>query len=87
MSLIQEEEPIGLGPKMEGKVSKLELGDLPDFGLLETRDEPKPKLMCKPRFNKIDRKYDLLLLGNNFMNRFYTIYDRDNDRVGIARAI
>jgi hypothetical protein len=36
---------------------------------------------------KMDIKHDMFLVGDIFMRKFYTIFDRDNDRVGLARSI
>ena len=34
----------------------------------------------------MDISKDQFLVGDIFMRKFYTIFDRDNDRVGIAKA-
>jgi len=34
----------------------------------------------------IDVASEMLVAGTKFMRRLYTIYDRDNDRVGLAQS-
>jgi hypothetical protein len=43
--------------------------------------------MCVSLLAGMDIHEDQFLVGDIFMRKFYTIFDRDNDRVGIARAI
>ena len=46
---------------------------------------------CDHRFVALDipsnGNENMFLLGDTFMNLFYTIFDRDNDRVGFGLAI
>ena len=35
---------------------------------------------------KMDIKKEMFLVGDVFMRKFYTIFDRDNNKVGLARA-
>lgn len=51
-------------------------------------DNSEPtKKFCAARLNELDIEADMFLVGDIFMRKFYTVFDRDNDRVGIARSI
>ena len=44
------------------------------------------KTMCPSSIMKMKIKDNQFLVGDIFMRKFYTIFDRDNDRVGLALA-
>lgn len=57
------------------------------------RSEPKsqthseePKQVCASTIMKMDIEKDMFRVGGVFMRKYYTIFDRDNDRVGLALA-
>jgi hypothetical protein len=35
---------------------------------------------------RMDIAKDMFLVGDIFMRRFYTVFDRQNDRIGIAES-
>jgi len=45
------------------------------------------KKFCAARLNELDIEAEMFLVGDIFMRKFYTVFDRDNDRVGLARSI
>ena len=45
------------------------------------------KMQCLGSLMQMDLKDDMFLVGDIFMRKFYTVFDRDNDRVGLAPAI
>ena len=45
-----------------------------------------PKTVCASTIMKMDIKKEMFLVGDVFMRKFYTIFDRDNNRVGLAKA-
>merc|ERR1719163_606802 len=45
-----------------------------------------PKQVCASTIMMMDIKKEMFLVGDVFMRKFYTIFDRDNDRIGLARA-
>ena len=36
---------------------------------------------------QMDLKNGMFLVGDSFMRKFYTVFDRDNDRIGLAESI
>merc|ERR1719343_1799076 len=42
---------------------------------------------CASTVMAMDISKEMFLVGDVFMRKFYTIFDRDNDRVGLAHAI
>jgi len=46
----------------------------------------EPKQVCASTIMKMDIKKEMFLVGDVFMRKFYTIFDRDNNRVGLAIA-
>jgi hypothetical protein len=45
------------------------------------------KQVCASTLMTMDIKNSMFLVGDVFMRKFYTIFDRDNDRVGLATAV
>lgn len=42
---------------------------------------------CASTVMSMDISKEMFLVGDIFMRKFYTIFDRDNDRVGLAEAV
>ena len=45
------------------------------------------KNKCKARTAFVDAGNGMFMVGHKFMSKYYTIFDRQNDRVGIASSI
>jgi hypothetical protein len=48
--------------------------------------EPKKK-KCKGTFMAMDLQNEQFLVGDMFMRKYYSVFDRQNDRVGLAEAV
>ena len=44
-------------------------------------------MACASTIMTMDISKEMFLVGDVFMRKFYTVFDRDNDRVGLAEAI
>ena len=42
---------------------------------------------CYGSLMQMDLKKEMFVVGDLFMRKYYTIFDRDNNRVGLAKAI
>mmetsp|Transcript_39650 Transcript_39650/g.60724 ORF Transcript_39650/g.60724 Transcript_39650/m.60724 type:complete len:97 (+) Transcript_39650:1023-1313(+) len=52
------------------------------------KDEKEGKTkMCRSSIMKLDMTDDQFLLGNHFMNKYFVVFDRDNDRIGLAESV
>lgn len=52
------------------------------------KDQDKAaKTICYGTIMQMDLKKDMFLVGDLFMRKFYTVFDRENDRVGLAEAV
>ena len=43
-------------------------------------------MACASTIMTMDISKEMFLVGDVFMRKFYTVFDRDNDRVGLAEA-
>jgi hypothetical protein len=51
-------------------------------------DESQAKDSCSSVVSALDLgNPNTFIVGDIFMRKFYTVFDRDNDRVGIALAV
>ena len=46
-----------------------------------------PVTACASTVMAMDISKEMFLVGDVFMRKFYTIFDRENDRIGLATAI
>jgi hypothetical protein len=47
----------------------------------------RPVTACASTVMTMDIAKDMFLVGDVFMRKFYTVFDRENNRVGLAPAI
>ena len=49
--------------------------------------EESSKKDCYGAIMQMDLKREMFVVGDIFMRKYYTVFDRQNDRVGLAEAI
>ena len=91
-----------LGPQMMAQVSHNEVEDKFNAFQFQTPASPFTSFVqqdksrhssakgvhaCASTVMAMDISKEMFLVGDIFMRKFYTIFDRDNDRVGLAQAI
>jgi len=60
---------------------------MPEFKEVNsTAGKVEKKLMCSSTLMELNLMKDLISVGNRFMRRLYTVYDRDHDRIGLAHS-
>lgn len=75
---------------VEGKRKRKKKSDDDDDD--EDKDKSKSKEeggpnACASTIMKMDISHDMFLVGDVFMRKYYTVFDRDNDQVGLAPAV
>lgn len=60
---------------------------LPRYETEEKNGTKTEKIICTPMISSmlLDEKF-MFAMGNRFMRRLYTVYDRDTDRIGLAAS-
>ena len=59
----------------------------PEFKKSNGKIDQKNIKVCRAAIRERNLRREMFVLGDIFMRRFYTIFDRDNDRVGLAQKI
>ena len=88
LSSTSEEEAFhGIGPELtHAEEPKEDTHKLTDTGA--TQDQiGEEERVCTSNLQVIDIARDQFLVGIIFMRKYYTIFDRDNDRIGLAEAV
>jgi cathepsin D len=83
-----------LGPQMMTQIDESAFEDKPESSTLVESEESRshhtketPVMACASTIMTMDIAKKMFLVGDVFMRKYYTIFDRENDRVGLAEAV
>ena len=57
------------------------------LGQVEEDSSDDKESKCFGTLMNMDLDEDLFLVGDLFMRKYYSIFDRENDRIGLAKAV
>merc|ERR1712031_133422 len=77
------------GPLPESKVAAqiAEEGAEAHKGKSGHKAKAEPQMACASTIMTMDIAKEMFLVGDVFMRKFYTVFDRSNDRIGLAEAV
>jgi hypothetical protein len=52
-----------------------------------SQNSHKEDKQCRGAIRERQIKNDMFVIGNIFMHNYYSVFDRDNDRVGLAKSV
>ena len=77
VSFAKKEVHMGLGPKLGNSLVQIETA---------SEKGPERKMCSSALYESFVDEEETFLLGETFMRKFYSVFDRDNDRVGFAKS-
>lgn len=51
------------------------------------KGKAEPQMACASTIMTMDIAKEMFLVGDVFMRKYYTVFDRANDRIGLAEAV
>lgn len=79
-----------LGPQLLAQVDSTTIESKPknhEAVSVDVDRKEGPSMACASTIMTMDIAKDMFLVGDVFMRKFYTVFDRANDRIGLAEAV